>query len=164
MVLINCKECGDSVSKHAAACPHCGAPGQHKTSQFAWFVTILLIFGFAGYLASPSDRYASRAQTAASSDQTGRAKLTPKAVRQKQIEKQFSAQNGVHLGLEKAIKDNMNDPDSYEHIHTAYFDEGNYLAVFTHFLGRNGNNGVVNNEVIAKVDLQGTVLEIIKIK
>jgi hypothetical protein len=33
----------------------------------------------------------------------------------KLLKKQFSAYDGLHRGLEKYIKNNMNDPDSYEH-------------------------------------------------
>lgn len=47
----------------------------------------------------------------------------------KQIEAQFSAWDGSHRGLEKVVKDAMNDPDSYDHVETRYVDKGDYLIV-----------------------------------
>lgn len=33
MALINCIECGSSISSFAAACPHCGCPSKHQNIQ-----------------------------------------------------------------------------------------------------------------------------------
>src|SRR5438128_1059418 len=49
MALVKCKECGEQISKKAAACPKCGAPAKKKTSAFTWLVTILLLLGVVGY-------------------------------------------------------------------------------------------------------------------
>ncbi|MCH8535547.1 MAG: hypothetical protein LAT51_10800 [Flavobacteriaceae bacterium] len=79
--------------------------------------------------------------------------------RTKLIEDQFSY--GRHIGLEIFIKDNMNDPNSYEHIETRYIDEGNYLVITKKFRGKNKLGGLVINTVKAKVDFKGNVIEII---
>ena len=55
----------------------------------------------------------------------------------KMIEAQFSSWDGSHINLTKAIKDAMNDPDSYEHISTKYFDLGDHIKVVTEFRGTN---------------------------
>ena len=71
----------------------------------------------------------------------------------------FSAWDGSCRNLERSIKNNMNDPDSYEHIETRYSydpDEG-YFDVVTKFRGRNGFGGMVVNAVKAKVLFDGTV-------
>tara|TARA_R110000823_G_scaffold309594_1_gene433945 strand:+ start:10798 stop:11442 length:645 start_codon:yes stop_codon:yes gene_type:complete len=71
----------------------------------------------------------------------------------------FSAWDGSCRNLERSIKNNMNDPDSYEHIETRYSydpDEG-YFDVITKFRGRNGFGGMVVNAVKAKVLFDGTV-------
>lgn len=81
--------------------------------------------------------------------------------RQERIEKQFSGWDGSHRNLEKLIKQNMNDPDSYEHIETGYKDMVLYILVSTKFRGANAFGGKVINTVSAKVDLDGNVLEII---
>jgi len=71
----------------------------------------------------------------------------------------FSAWDGSCRNLERSIKTNMNDPDSYKHIETRYSydtDEG-YFDVITKFRGRNGFGGMVVNAVKAKVLFDGTV-------
>ena len=81
--------------------------------------------------------------------------------KEKLIENQFSSWDGSHRNLERFIKDNMNDPDSYDHIETRYRDEGNSLVVITKFRGANAFGGKVINTITARVDLEGNVLEII---
>jgi len=83
--------------------------------------------------------------------------------REKQIEKQFSSWDGSHIKLEMYIKENlMNDPDSYKHVKTTYWDMKTYVIVLTTFRGKNPFGGVVLNSIKAKVDLDGNVLEIIQ--
>ena len=89
-------------------------------------------------------------------------KLARAAERQKQIEAQFSAWDGSHRGLERVVKDAMNDPDSYDHVETRYIDKGDYLIVITSFRGKNAFGGVVKNTVRAKVDMNGNVFQIIE--
>lgn len=43
MALINCKECGQEMSKKAEKCPNCGAPGKKRTSGFTWFMTVIVV-------------------------------------------------------------------------------------------------------------------------
>ncbi len=81
--------------------------------------------------------------------------------RKKLISKQFSAWDGSHRGLEKFIKRNMNDPDSYDHVRTTYADQGSHLIVRTEFRGKNAFGGVVKNWLKAKVDLKGNVLQVV---
>ncbi|WP_204230881.1 PH domain-containing protein [Aeromonas salmonicida] len=81
--------------------------------------------------------------------------------RAKKLESQFSPWDGSHRALERAIKKSMNDPDSYEHVKTTYNDLGDSLIVSTTFRGKNGFGGVVKNTVVAQVDLDGNILEII---
>lgn len=78
--------------------------------------------------------------------------------RKKQIEPQFSPFDGSHFNLERVIKDSMNDPDSYEHVQTSYWDRGDHLIVETTFRGKNAFGAVVKNSVKAKVSLDGRVL------
>jgi len=78
------------------------------------------------------------------------------------IEKQFSAWDGSHIKLSRLIKDSMNDPDSYEHVETKYWDMKDYLIVNATFRGKNAFGGVVKNTVKAKVSLDGENVEIIE--
>jgi len=83
-------------------------------------------------------------------------------IRKELVEKQFSAWDGSHRGLTKAIKESMNDPSSYDHVETRYLDRGDHLIVTTIFRGKNAFGGVVKNSVTAKVDLNGNVIEVIQ--
>jgi hypothetical protein len=56
----------------------------------------------------------------------------------------------------------MNDPKSYEHADTKFWDMGDHLVVTTTYRGKNAFGGVVKNWVKAKTDLDGNVLEIIE--
>lgn len=83
------------------------------------------------------------------------------AERKKKIELQFSPWDGSHRNLERVIKKAMNDPDSYEHAETTYWDRGDYLIVKTTYRGKNSFGGVVKNFVKAKVSLDGQILQIL---
>ena len=81
--------------------------------------------------------------------------------RVKQIESQFSAWDGSHNNLERVVKKAMNDPDSYEHDETVYWDKGDYLIVKMTYRGRNGFGGMVRVFVKAKVSLTGQILQVL---
>lgn len=89
------------------------------------------------------------------------AKHDPEAEREARIKRQFSSWDGSHRKLTALIKQSMNDPDSYQHIETRYGDRGDYLLVKTTFRGKNMFNAMVVNSVMAKVDLDGEIIEII---
>jgi hypothetical protein len=78
------------------------------------------------------------------------------------IEKQFSAWDGSHRNLTSLIKESMNDPKSYEHVETVYWDMKDHLVVRTTFRGKNAFGGVVKQSVKAKVTLDGEVFEIME--
>lgn len=73
--------------------------------------------------------------------------------RQKLIEKQFDPWDGSHIQLTKIIKQSMNDPDSYEHVKTNYWDMSDHLVVKTTFRGKNAFGGKVLNSVRAEADI-----------
>lgn len=81
--------------------------------------------------------------------------------RKKNIKSQFSAWDGSHRNLESVIKKSMNNPDSYDHAETIYWDRGDHLVVQTSFRGTNAFGGVVKNTVRAKVSLDGKILQIL---
>ncbi len=56
----------------------------------------------------------------------------------------------------------MNDPGSYDHDKTVYWDMGDHLVVRTTFRGKNAFGGMVINSIKAKVSLNGQVLQIIE--
>lgn len=87
---------------------------------------------------------------------------TPKTERQIQLEKQFSAWDGSHMGLTKIIKKAMNDPDSYEHVETKYWDMKEFIVVRTTYSGKNAFGGRVKNFVKAKFDDAGNLIEVME--
>ena len=78
------------------------------------------------------------------------------------IGKYFSAWDGSHIALAQLVKENMNDPKSYEHVETVYWDQGDHLIVKMTFRGANAFGGKVLGSVRAKCSLDGRVLEILE--
>lgn len=81
--------------------------------------------------------------------------------RREMIEDAFSAWDGSHIILTRFIKDNMNDPRSYEHVETRYRDDDDYITVQVKFRGNNAFGAKVLSTIIARCSLDGQVLEII---
>lgn len=154
MALVKCRECGKKISKKATACPDCGAP--RKSGSFLGSLAkILIIFVFVVYvvgLVSNPDGTSSTASVPAKP-------LTAEEKRKAQIKKSFSAWDGSHYELVKWTKARMNDPDSFEHDKTTYADGGEYLIVEMDFRGKNAFGGVVRQSAVAKVTLDGQILE-----
>lgn len=148
MALKKCKECGKEVSTKAKECPNCGAPV--KSSRAVGCLTIIAIIFLIGIIASLF-----------STDKSDKTPKTQQEIRKEQIQTHFSAWDGSHRGLTKLIKKSMNDPDSYEHVETVYWDKGDHLIVKTTFRGKNAFGGVVKNWIMAKVDLNGNVIEVL---
>jgi len=76
--------------------------------------------------------------------------------RTKLIEKQFSSWDGSHIQLEKVIKQQMKNPDSYEHVETLYWDRGDHITVQTTYRGTNSFNAVVTETKRIELNLDGT--------
>jgi hypothetical protein len=81
-----------------------------------------------------------------------------KAERKHLIERQFSAWDGSNRNVEKYIKENMNDPSSYDHVETNYSDKGTFILVQTKFRGKNAFGAKVLQMATAKVDIEGNIL------
>ncbi len=83
--------------------------------------------------------------------------------RKELIKKQFNNWDGSHYELTKIIKKAMNDPDSYKHDETVYWDMDEYLIVRTMYRGKNAFGGVVRNWVKVKTDIEnGSIIEVIE--
>jgi hypothetical protein len=86
-------------------------------------------------------------------------------VRAKKISNQFSGWDGAHIKLERLVKENLKDPDSYEHVKSLYNDHKTYLIVELTYRAKNSFGAKVLGSVQAKVDINsGTVLKIINQK
>lgn len=83
------------------------------------------------------------------------------STRADRIKSQFSAWDGSHRALVSAVKEQMNDPGSFEHVETRYVDKSDHLLVIMRFRGRNGFGGVVTQTVSAKIDMSGNIIHLI---
>lgn len=90
-------------------------------------------------------------------------KAAAKLEREEKIKSQFHPWDGSHIQLERMIKQQMNDPNSYEHVETVYWDNDaiDSLIVQTTFRGKNAFGGVVKNFVKVRVNLNGDIIEVI---
>ena len=79
--------------------------------------------------------------------------------RRELIERQFGWK-GQHRNLEDAIKESMNDPDSYEHVRTVWNDKGSYILIQTTIRGTNAFGAKIIKTYTAKADINGNVFEI----
>jgi hypothetical protein len=162
MALKKCKECGNQVSTKAGSCPNCGAVLKAKTSGWDGCLALLVVgFIVLGVIEYVTDS-GSFSRSSGSSTKTEAKPKTPEEQRKERIEKGFRAWDGSHYGLTKIIKASMNDPDSYKHAETAYWDMKDHLIVRTTFRGKNAFGGVVSNWVKAKCDLDGNVIEVLE--
>jgi hypothetical protein len=154
MALGKCSECGGALSSKAKICPHCGAD---RKSGIGCGTVILILIGLI---------FISNAFTGTEKNETGKiAKVekqkTDAELREERLAKSFSIWDGAHIGLERYIKDRLNDPESYEHGETTYSDKGDHLIIRTEFRGKNIFGGTVSHWVIAKADLDGNIIGII---
>lgn len=74
------------------------------------------------------------------------------------ISTQFSAWDGSHKRLVEIVKDNMNDPDSFSHADTVFFDKGSRVLVKMTFRGSNAFGGIVKSMASANFDLNGELI------
>lgn len=92
-------------------------------------------------------------------DDAGKAK----AQRQQKIEALFDPTLGGQVpAVMNSIMNGMHDSWSFEHIRTAYSDKGDpdFIYIECAFRGKNPLGSKVMNTALAKVDLEGNVLEI----
>jgi len=150
-----CKHCGVMISKEAKICPHCRGKQSFRVSKPA-LIFFLIIIGIA-MLSNIFDFHRSTVTSPETTPTTTRT-LT----RQERIDRRFNVWDGSHINLENYIKKSMHNPDSYKHVETKYIDRGNHLVVFTVFRGTNAFGGIVTNSIMAKVGLEGDILEIVK--
>lgn len=88
--------------------------------------------------------------------------LTPEQIAQKQISDQFNY-DGMHFTVAYMVQDNLNDPDSFEHIETVYEEKKDHLLILMKYRASNVFNAKIKKEILVRVTKDtGTVLEIVK--
>jgi len=77
------------------------------------------------------------------------------------VSSQFSSWDGSNTYLVKLIKENMNDPKSFEHVNTTYADKGDYILVKMVYRGKNAFGGLILQNVTAKSDYKTNMISVI---
>lgn len=73
--------------------------------------------------------------------------------RSEQVQALFMPYDGYNYELVQRVKQDMNDPDSFEHVETTYHDSGTGdVQVFMTFRGKNALGALVLNRAVASID------------
>jgi len=161
---------------------------------------VFIVLGFIGSLGNdettkdtPTDETQEQAKTEQTNEQEETAaetatepvveepiepELTPEQIAEQLhtewVEAQFSAWDGSHTALKDLIKENMNDPKSFEHVETKFLvlstqelvdtvgqGEIGDMYVYMKFRGNNAFGGLVLNEVEALSSYKNNYITII---
>jgi hypothetical protein len=88
--------------------------------------------------------------------------LTPEQVATESIEKNFNGWDGSHIKLTRFVKENLNDPDSYEHIETTYKVTGDSIWLFMNYRAKNSFGGIVKEGITAIANKEtGELIQVI---
>ncbi len=77
------------------------------------------------------------------------------------IENLFSAWDGSLPSFKDYIKENLQNPDSFEHVETKFRDDGDGLTVIMKYRGENGFGAIRTQTAIVKTDYEGNILNLI---
>lgn len=88
--------------------------------------------------------------------------LNAEELRSNKITNLFSLWDGSFYNLNVFIKSQMNNPKSFEHVETVYWDMKDYLVVRTTYRGTNAYGGIVTNWIKVKVSLDGEIIDILE--
>ena len=79
-------------------------------------------------------------------------------------EKCFNTVNdGSHRELKKFIKENLNDPSSFEYVETRFKVAGNYAIVIMTYRAKNSFNAIITKQVKAKIKVSDcSIIEILE--
>lgn len=133
-------------------------------------VILLVFFGFAIVaIVVPNlvitKETLEKVENAKIAEETRLANRTPKEIesdlivdKQKQIENDISWDNS-YRPLVKLVKDNMNDPDSFQHVETKYWKSPKTFVFKMIYRGKNVFGGVVTQKIRLEIDLKNNTMK-----
>ena len=167
-----CNNCGVDTKPNAMICDSCGESfgtvayksddktekkkGINISTTQGTLIIIVFVFAFGTVMRLFVDLDSSYENSPSASPSPEQESKSRKEI----IDDQFCPWTGKHLRVVSYVRMNMNDPSSFDHVETRYLDKGDHLIVYMKFRGKNAFGGIVANEVTAKVDLNGNILEL----
>lgn len=77
------------------------------------------------------------------------------------VKNQFSVWDGSHTVLVKMLKENLNDPKSFQHVETTCKDNGDHLIVKMTYRAKNAFGGLILQNITAKADYKTNMVSVI---
>jgi hypothetical protein len=119
-----------------------------------------------GLLVCPQEgisRIDSSSETPSAKSDSEQVKKIPKAIpitaeRKKELSKYFSGWNGSHIKLTKLLKEKLDDPESFDHAETTYWDYGDRIRVVMEYRTKNKFGALVKSEALGWFNNEGTVI------
>lgn len=140
--LINCKDCGNQISKNAKSCPNCGAKNK-RTSIITWlaliFIGIPILWSvFSG--ASNSDNASANAEPAEDKTPSPYETMTKFDVSENEFDSYVGSRVAV---VQMLVRKQMKDPDSakFQNWHYVKASEDLPATVCGEVTGKNSFNG-----------------------
>ena len=125
-------------------------------------ISAIVSLTYCNIVSTNTAKYKEKAKTELAKKPDIKYQVKKPLTRQEIIEKSFSVWDDSHIKLEKYIKENMNNPGSYEHIKTRYWNMGDHLVIITEYRGTNKYGGIVSNWIKADTDINGNIRRIIE--
>lgn len=123
-----CYKCKKEISFNEKKCPWCNATQLNPILGFSILSILLIIISFSLFWG------------ASEKENNIKKEMTIK----EKIEKQFTSWDGSHIQLKKHIKNNLKDPNSFEHIKTTFtpeplkdIDGNEYISVTMEYRAKN---------------------------
>lgn len=149
-----CRDCASEIPVESRKCPVClewqdakerqrhtqqpvaASPAKGRSAAPGLLVLLLVLLGI-GAMIDGADEAPSKTMSGYAS--------------------QFSSWDGSHPAVVRQVKDAMDDPSSFEHVETKYWDQGAEMQVRMKFRGKNAYGAVVTQTAAATVDQAGNI-------
>lgn len=128
-----------------------------------WFLILSVVFLIV-VLSSEGSATTTRSERKEAREEAAKQEvvLTSEEIHDNWVDSQFSPWDGSHMILVKLLKENLNDPKSFEHVETSYFIDGDDLVVSMKYRAKNGFNATVTETVTAVASYENNNITIIQ--